>query len=155
MTIVDFISDIIQNEFEGTDYFLVNVVSNEAGTKFSFFVDGINGIGIGNCARVSRKVSREIDESPFAEDAFRYEVSSPGAENPLIDKRQYHQHVGRELKIKLKEEGKVEGKLVEIGEDSITLDVVVSEKPTRTKPKQVLFENMEETKVKISFKKVK
>lgn len=153
MEVKQLITQIIEEELASTDCFLVNIRSNEAGTDLRFFIDGENGVGIQTCARLSRKVSRILDEEYDDETPIRYEISSPGVDQPLLDKRQYNQHIGRELEIDLGDEKIVTGELVSIGKDSIEIEVAVSKK---VKEKQtVAFDDIKNSIVVISFKRKK
>jgi|TARA_B110000879_G_C11178887_1_gene517351 ribosome maturation factor RimP len=118
-----------------------------------FFIDGENGVGIQTCARLSRKVSRILDEEYEDETPIRYEISSPGVDEPLLDKRQYPQHIGRELEIELAEEKTINGELLSVGEESIEIEVSVSK---HKKEKQtVVFDDIIKSIVIISFKRKK
>lgn len=153
MEVKQLITQIIEEELASTDCFLVNIRSNEAGTDLRFFIDGENGVGIQTCARLSRKVSRILDEEYDDETPIRYEISSPGVDQPLLDKRQYNQHIGRELEIDLGDEKIVTGELVSIGKDSIEIEVAVSKK---VKEKQTIaFDDIKNSIVVISFKRKK
>lgn len=153
MDVKQFITEIIDSELSSTDCFLVNVKSNESGTDLRFFIDGENGVGIQTCARLSRKVSRILDEEYEDETPFRYEISSPGVDQPLLDKRQYHQHIGRELEIDLGNDQIVTGELLSVTENEIEIEVPISKKE---KEKQtVAFDEIIKSIVKISFKRKK
>lgn len=147
------ITEIIETELASTDSFLVNVRSNEAGTDLRFFIDGKNGIGIQTCARLSRKVSRILDEEYVEEIPLRYEISSPGVDQPLLDKRQYDKHVGRELEIALGEAKTIIGELTQVNDDSVEIETTVSKK---VKEKQTIaFDDIKTCTVQLSFKQKK
>lgn len=153
MEVKQLITQIIEEELASTDCFLVNIRSNEAGTDLRFFIDGENGVGIQTCARLSRKVSRILDEEYEDETPIRYEISSPGVDQPLLDKRQYIQHIGRDLEIDLGDEKTVTGELLSIGENDIEIAVSVSKK---IKEKQtIVFDDIKKSIVVISFKRKK
>ncbi len=146
-------TDLIQQELEGSDHFLVSVHGNEAGNSYKFFIDGHEGVGIRVCSKLSRTVSAAIDEMELGETPFRYEISSPGADNPLVDKRQYFQHIGRELSIECKEDVVIEGELLEVAENNLLLEIPISKH--KTEQKNILFDDIIKSKVKISFKRKK
>ena len=152
MTVADKIEQLILSELQGTDFFLVNKKINQNGSSMKFFVDGLNGIGIKTCSQLSRKISAMLDEEE-PEHALRFEISSPGADNPLIDKRQYHQHIGRSLEVQLTDGELKKGDLLSVNDDAITLEVKVEKK--KTDVIDIPFDNIKESTVKISFKKIK
>lgn len=152
MTIAEKIESLILEELKGSDYFLVDKKINQAGTSMKFFVDGLSGIGIKTCSQLSRKVSAMLDEEE-PDHSLRFEISSPGADNPLIDRRQYFQHIGRTLEVNLDDQTQKKGELLSVGENAIRLEIKINKK--KTEVIDIPFSNIKESTVKISFKKVK
>ncbi len=133
--------------------FLVSVKMQGNG-KLIILIDGDNGLGIGDCAEVSRHVGYHLEEENLIPDAYNLEVSSPGIDTPLTLPRQFVKNVGRQVAIKTTDGGKREGKLLGITADH----VLIEEKVKTTGKKAELVENaiptdtIAETKVLISFK---
>jgi ribosome maturation factor RimP len=153
LTIKDLITKIITEELVDTDSFLVGIDTNQAETDLKFFIDGTDGVSIQLCTKISRKISRILDEEYTEDTPIRYEISSPGADEPLVDIRQYKQHIGRDFTITLAEDEEVEGELTSIGDDNITLLVFISKH--KKEERVILFENIIKSTVKISFKRKK
>lgn len=153
MNIKNLITQKLEEEIGAFDCFLVSVRSNEAGTDLRFFIDGVNGVGIQTCAKLSRKISAMLDEEYTEETPIRYEISSPGVDQPLTDKRQYHQHIGRDLEINLGEEKQVEGELLSVSEDDISISTFISKHKKETQT--IGFDEIINSNVKISFKRKK
>lgn len=91
------------------------------------YIDSPDGIGIEDCERVSRQVSGILDvEDPIAGE-YTLEVSSPGADRRLFTLEQCRQYKGNEINVRLRTptEGrrKLKGRLLEVTEDSISIDV--------------------------------
>ncbi|MBR9861764.1 ribosome maturation factor RimP [bacterium] len=149
------IEEIIREELTDSEHFIVSIKSNETETDIKFYIDGYNGVGIATCAKLSRAVSRELDERGIDPDNLKYEISSPGADKPLTDLRQYHQHIGRDLEVTLKNDTKVDGELAEVKEDEIVLKVAKDKKKKNIENKTLRFEQIKQSVVRISFKKVK
>lgn len=152
LDIKQLITDRINEELSGSEYFLVSVKSNESNSDFKFFVDGLVGIGIKVCSKLSRSISAYIDEIEY-EQPFRYEISSPGVENPLTDARQYSQHIGRDLAVLKTDDNTIDGELLHVKDESITCKITVN----KNKKQEVVipFADIKESLVKISFKKKK
>ncbi|MEN8695735.1 MAG: hypothetical protein ABF317_00410, partial [Bacteroidia bacterium] len=148
-----FITQIIEEELSATNCFLVNIKSNESGSDLRFFIDGMQGVGIQTCARLSRKVSRLLDEEYEEETPFRYEISSPGVDQPLLDIRQYNQHIGRELEIELHTEETLKGELLNVAEATIDVEIVLSKK--EKEQRTIAFDDIKNSIVIISFKRKK
>lgn len=113
-------------------------------------------VSIEDCVSVSRNIEHNLDRE--VED-FQLEVSSAGLDKPLRDYKQYRKNIGRTLKVKLAESGKVEGKLIEADEKQITLETERRERVEGKKKKIKVIENIVlpyekigEAKVVISFK---
>ena len=59
------------------------------------FIDKDGGVGVDDCADVSRQVSAILDvEDPIA-DKYNLEVSSPGLDRPLFTLEQFQRYVAR------------------------------------------------------------
>ncbi len=117
-------------------------------------VDGDTGVPLSECIRISRHVEHNLDRD--SED-FSLEVTTPNVTDELVNKRQYNKNLGRILKVKTNSE-KLEGKLTEIGENGITLQWKAREpkpigkgKITVEKTQTVLFDDIEQVKVKLIF----
>jgi ribosome maturation factor RimP len=136
-----------------TDLFLVDVKMHSNG-KLIILVDGEKGIGIADCAQISRHVGFYLEEENVLEDAYNLEVSSPGIDAPLVLPRQYVKNVGRQLAIKMTDGSKKEGKLTGMTEDAVIIEEVSKEKGKKAETIEVVlpFSQITETKVLISFK---
>lgn len=153
MGVKELITSIIEDELKETDSFLVGIDSNQAETSIRFFIDGIEGVSIQLCSQLSRKISRILDEEYTDDQPIRYEISSPGAEEPLVDLRQFHKHVGREIAVELNDDKIIQGELTKVLDDAIHLEVAVS--IHKTEEKTIVFDQINKSTVKISFKRKK
>ena len=135
------------------DLFLVSVKMHSNG-KLVILVDGDKGIGIADCAAISRHVGFHLEEENVIENAYNLEVSSPGIDAPLVLPRQYVKNVGRQLGIKMTDGSKREGKLTKITEDSIVIEETKKEKGKKAEiiESAIPLAQITETKVLISFK---
>ncbi|MET4138755.1 ribosome assembly cofactor RimP [Pedobacter sp. UYP1] len=124
------------------------------GNKLIIHVDGDEGISIQDCAAISRHVGFHLEEENTIEKAYNLEVSSPGVGEPLKLQRQYEKNIGRELSVKVTGGDIMEGKLLDVNEQSITIEAKVKEKGKKAQLVETSldFSNIIETKVLISFK---
>ena len=137
------------------DQFLVDVIvsARKSPGKVLVLLDGDQGINIDSCAEISRQLSKALDERNLIGDNYLLEVSTPGVDQPLKLKRQYHKHAGRNLKIKLQDGTQVEGKLAEVREEEIVLNQEIgSGKKKETRSVNVPFAAVDKTFVLVSFK---
>ena len=135
------------------DLYLVDVKMHPNG-KLVILLDGDKGIGISECAQVSRYVGFKLEEENTIETAYNLEVSSPGIDAPLAMARQYVKNIGRNLGIKMADGSKREGKLSALTEDAIVIEEIIKEKGKKAETIEsvIPLEQITETKVLISFK---
>jgi ribosome maturation factor RimP len=133
--------------------FLVDVKMHQNG-KLIVLVDGDNGIGIADCAAISRHVGFHLEEENVIEEAYNLEVSSPGIDTPLVLKRQYAKNIGRTVSIKMDDGTKKEGELLTAGDDFIIIAETIKQKGKKaeTVESTIPTDKITETKVLISFK---
>ena len=149
------IVEMLQDSLTGFDLFVVSLsVSDAVRPKITVTLDSEQGLGIDECAQVSRRLARRIDEA-YGEDAsYSLEVTSPGADQPLSDPRQYTRHVGRTFSLKLNDGTEKTGTLEAIEAEGVQLAEVVKEKNKKKTLPAVLvpFTDIQEARVVISFK---
>ena len=129
-------------------------VSDSVMPKVTVTLDGPQGLGIHECALISRRLNRRIEEH-YGEDAqYSLEVTSPGADQPLTDPRQYERHIGRDLALKLTDGTQKTGTLLAATPEGVEVAEVVKVKHKKsTLPATFYpFGDIEEAKVVISFK---
>jgi ribosome maturation factor RimP len=87
------------------------------------------GIGVEDCARVSREVSHLLDVEDLIDQAFLLEVSSPGLDRPLKTARDFARYQGSRVHVILAgtDEG-ITGMIGDIREEQVVLDTVRGER---------------------------
>lgn len=149
------IAEMLQDSLPGTELFVVSLsVSDSVLPKVTVTLDSEQGLGIDECATVSRRLARRIDEAYGEDAAYSLEVTSPGADQPLSDPRQYTRHVGRTLSLKLQDGTEKTGTLEATEAEGIQLAETVKEKnKKKTLPAAfIAFPDIQEARVVISFK---
>lgn len=157
MSIIGKITSLLETKFEEeffNDCFLVEI--NQNNSKLEIFVDSDSNITFEKCRKISRYLEQHIDENGWLGEKYTLEVSSPGITRPLLFKRQYAKNIGRKLEVKLKDEGKQKGVLVNVTDEAIHLEEKVRVKEGKKKVNKILtheiaYENIEKAIVKISF----
>lgn len=152
VNLISKLKDWSTDYLQGSDEFLVDIENKPGSSKYRVVVDGIESITIKRCAMLSRYLSKQMDEdeSLDEDDYFTFEVSSPGADRPLILQKQYYKHIGRQLEVETLDGEKNTGSLISVDEDKISIEVEVSKKETAAK--DIEFKNIKEANVIISFK---
>lgn len=135
------------------DLFIVAIkMVNNA--KVIILLDGDQGVGIHDCAMVSRHVGFHLEEENLIDQAYNLEVSSPGLDTPLLLDRQFKKNIGRLLIIKLNDGKKVEGELIDHDDANMVILEMVKEKGKKAKQVERTIHRNEisEVKVGVSFK---
>lgn len=83
------------------------------GWVLRLFIDGPDGIGVDQCASVSREMNVLLDVEDLIPNAFHLEVSSPGLERPLRTVDDYKRFAGKKARIKLRHP--IDGQKVLVG----------------------------------------
>ena len=145
------LGEILKSE---EDLFLVDFIFKGSGRggKLTILLDGDNGISIDQCASISRRLSRFMDENIELESPLTLEVSSAGLDHPISMLRQYQKNVGKNIKTTLNDSTEVEGKLLSATDDQITIEVLKDKKKKLTEERNINFEDINKTIVLISFK---
>ncbi len=139
------------------DVFLVDIsLKRSVGSVLSISLDTDEGISVGTCALISRKLNFFLEkEDPF-EFPFRLEVSSPGVGKPLVLQRQYLKNVGRKIKVILADDEFKWGKLISVNEVGIVIEPSKSGKKSKEKIEvqeslEISYSDIKESIIEISF----
>jgi len=89
---------------EGMGFVLVDVdeVVEHGRRVFRFYIDGEQGVSLGDCAAVSRELAYLLDAEPEFEGGYVLEMSSPGLDHRLKKEREYVHFAGREARLVLR-----------------------------------------------------
>ncbi len=154
MTIEQQVKNLVEEKISGRpDLFLVDVKMHSNGNLI-VLIDGDQGIGIADCAAISRHVGFHLEEDNIIEQAYNLEVSSPGIDFPLKSVRQYQKNIGRNLLLKLTDGSQKEGKLLAVADEGITIEekTAVKGKKATFAEIQLQYVQINEAVVLISFK---
>lgn len=124
--------------------FLVDIKTKNS-NEFIVYVDDYNGLNIEDCKRINKNICSAFDRD--VED-FSLEVSSPGLEKPFRVKQQYIKNTGNTIEVLYKDGEKVKGKISEVNDDFVVLEIVKNSKKKSPEPK-------EPEKERINFKDIK
>lgn len=142
------IETVVSNLLEGTDKFLVDV-DVSATNIIDIYIEGDQGISIGECASLSRRIESEFDRD---QEDYELRVSSPGLDKPFKLYRQYKKYVGRPIRVELKDGQRWKGMLVNLDEDGIELERVIEKKKKETVKEIIPFDLLKVAKPDIVFK---
>jgi ribosome maturation factor RimP len=137
---------------ETPELFLVKI-KIDAKNNIAVFLDGDNGISIGQCTQINRALYPFIEENEFfVNNDFSLEVSSAGIDEPLLLTRQYTKNVGREVEVLYKDGVKKIGKLMSNTETSITIEITTGKgKKAETSTETIELEQVKSSIVQVKF----
>jgi ribosome maturation factor RimP len=98
----------------GLELFDVQFRREGHGWVLRLVVDKEEGVTLDDCSQVSRETSDFLDVEDIIDHPYHLEVSSPGLERPLRTMAECQRHLGKKVRIKLKEE--IDSQRVIIGE---------------------------------------
>ncbi|PIE50849.1 MAG: ribosome assembly cofactor RimP [Flavobacteriales bacterium] len=137
------------------DLFLVDLKFSSA-NDIVVILDGDNGVSLQDCLDASRSIENNLDRE---EEDFSLQVMSAGLSEPLSSVRQYRKNIGRKLEVLLIDDQEVEGELLAVEEEHITLKLKYRKKKdigkgkmTVVEERAIAYSDIKKAKVKISFK---
>lgn len=86
------------NGFELVD---IEYVKEGADWYLRVYIDKEGGITVNDCELISRAFNEVLDREDYIDDAYIFEVSSPGLLRPLKKDKDYERNLGNLLEIKL------------------------------------------------------
>lgn len=143
---------MVEKIIRETEIFLVDIKVT-AINKILIWIDKKDGITIDECAEINKELENHLDRS--IED-FEMEVSSPGLDTSFRVRQQYDKNIGREIEI-VTEDNKIhKGKLLQITEDEIKLEIIKNKKGKGKKEDQATelslgFNQIKSAKVIVTF----
>lgn len=102
---------------ERQDLFLIDLKIS-TGDDITVILDGDNGVTLQDCLDASRAIEFNMDRE---EHDFSLQVMSAGLSEPMEQPRQYKKNLGKMIEVQLNDSEKIEGELVNVGEENITL----------------------------------
>ncbi len=149
------ILELVQKHLPDEEHFVVEVKIDRVAdkTKILILVDADQGMTIAACASLSRALSGELETNEQLVEAYILEVSSPGLDYPLTEKRQYQKNTGRSLKVYLVSGEEIIGKLKEVEEQGIKVVVTKKEKGKKSVEEEqiISFNEIKKSIVQVSF----
>lgn len=124
---------------------------------YRYYIDSEGALNMLTLTELTRKVSALIDEADLGDEAFTFEISSPGADKPLTDIRQFGKHVGRTFKIEPTEGEEFEGVLKAVNGNVLSFEkkIVTKEKGKKTETlemTEIPFDQINSATIKLVFK---
>jgi len=90
---------LVENVLAEDVFELVDLEESGGGRILRVFVDKPGGVSVGDCARLSERLSERLDIEDFIPYRYTLEVSSPGLDRPLKRESDYERFQGRLARI--------------------------------------------------------
>ena len=132
--VVEKVEEFANSFLPGMDLELIEVQYRQEGHGWvlRLFIDGPNGIGIDDCAKVSREMNVLLDVEDLIPHAFHLEVSSPGLERPLRSIADYKRFAGKKARVKVRHP--IDGQKVFVGiigeSDEMNFELILEDENT-------------------------
>ena len=141
--IMDFRAKVEQlvHEFLETrkDLYLVDLKIS-VGDDITVILDGDEGLSLQDCLDASRAIEFNLDRE---EHDFSLQVMSPGLSEPLKLPRQFKKNMGREIEVLLNSDEKIQGEVVAVDDEKVTLVLRYRRPKLIGKGKEDVVENKE------------
>jgi ribosome maturation factor RimP len=113
---------------EGLELVHTEYQMEPGGKVLRLYIDKPDGIGIEDCAAISRQMSDLLDIYIESDHRYRLEVSSPGSNRPLTKPEDFNRFKGQLVRIQssrsIDGQKKFKGTLTDIKDEIVTLTVV-------------------------------
>jgi ribosome maturation factor RimP len=94
------LENVVQPVVTGMGYELVDLQASNGGRLLRLFIDKPGGVGLEDCAAVSRQLSRVLEVEGI--DYERLEVSSPGLDRPLRKGADFARFAGHKAEVRMR-----------------------------------------------------
>jgi ribosome maturation factor RimP len=122
--------ELLRPLVERTGHDLEGLTVTAAGRRsvVRVLIDKDGGLTLDDVAEVSRAVGEQLDAADEREPgllgpSYVLEVSSPGVDRPLTEPRHWRRNPGRLVEVTLRVGGSVTGRVSEVDDSGVTLDV--------------------------------
>ncbi|MBN3564734.1 MULTISPECIES: ribosome maturation factor RimP [Aliamphritea] len=86
----------------GLELWGIEMLSQGRQSMLRVYIDSENGVGVDDCANVSRQISGVLDVEDPISGEYTLEVSSPGMDRPLFKLSQYQDYIGHVVQLRLR-----------------------------------------------------
>jgi ribosome maturation factor RimP len=147
--------NILNDFLKETPFVLIDLLQkgDKNNVILEVFIDRKENFCIDELAVVNKNLWKYIEEKNLEKGIDKIIVSSPGAEESFKYFWQLEKHIGRELEIKMKNGEIITGKFQGISDFEKNEIQIQTKEKKEVKLIKILFGDMTEAKIKLSFKK--
>ncbi|MFT4681015.1 MAG: ribosome maturation factor RimP [Granulosicoccus sp.] len=146
------VTELVNAAIEDTNLFVVSITVSGS-NAINIVIDGDDGVGIGDCKKVSRGVEGAYDRE---EEDFSLDVKSAGVGLPFVMPRQFRKYLNRPIEIMMNDGKQMNGIMLSYDEKEMEVEPRVD--PGKGRKVKVLdpvvlnLNDIRETKSAITFK---
>ncbi|CAB4929784.1 unannotated protein [freshwater metagenome] len=150
MSIQEALTELLTPAVENAGFFLeqVHIVNPGNHRIVTCVVDGPKPLNLDEVTVVSRLISELLDQTPLIDDAFTLEVTSPGVDRPLTQRRHWEKNVTRVIAMVFNDGSTLTARLTELREDDATF---VENIKGRMKTHIVTLADIKQAQVQVEF----
>ena len=150
MSLQDSLTDLLKPAVENAGFFLEQVLISNPGNHriLTCVVDGTKPLNLDEVTVVSRLISELLDETTLIDDAFTLEVTSPGVDRPLTERRHWEKNVTRIISMVMNDGTALTGRLTELRTDDATF---VENIKGRMKTHIIVLADIKRANVEVEF----
>ena len=149
------VAELLEKALEENESLFLIDFSVTENNQIRVIIDGDKGVTVNDCISISRAIEHNIDRDEID---FSLDVSSAGVSEPLLIPRQFFKNIGRNLKVKTRDNDVCQGKLEKVDSENIELRWKVREpkpvgkgKVTVQKEAVIEYKDIVEATVMIKF----
>lgn len=137
----------------GLDLEDLDVQASGRRRRVSVVIDRDGGVDLDGIAAASRALSDALDASDLmGDDPYTLEVTSPGIDRPLTLPRHWRRNIGRRVRVHLADGSSLEGRVREVGDDSVRVDVDVKGIPESAE-RRIPWSDVARGEVQVEFRR--
>jgi len=150
MSLQESLAELLRPAVENEGFFLEQVLVSNPGNHriVTCVVDGTKPLNLDEVTVVSRLISEMLDETTLIDDAFTLEVTSPGVDRPLTERRHWEKNVTRIISMVMNDGTALTGRLTELRADDATF---VENIKGRMKTHIIVLADIKKANVEVEF----
>ena len=152
MSLQDSLTELLTPAIENAGFFLEQVLISNPGNHLilTCVIDGPNPLNLDEVTGVSRLISDLLDESELITGAFTLEVTSPGVDRPLTQRRHWEKNVSRLISMVKYDGSLLTARLTELRDvDAIFIENIKGRMKTHT----VVLADIKKAHVEVEFRR--
>lgn len=144
------LTELLTPAVENAGFFLEQVLISNPGNHqiLTCVVDGPKPLNLDEVTVISRLISDLLDETDLIDGAFTLEVTSPGVDRPLTQRRHWEKNVTRLIAMVMNDGTLLTGRLTELREDDATF---VENIKGRMKTHTIVLADIKKAQVEVEF----